>query len=499
MLVVMMLPTDIAMARGPGAGGPTATNQTIESLVADFIFYIPACSSCSGITFTDKSTGGVKPYKYNWDFGDASTSTRQNPRHRYAGDGTYNVTLTVTDKAGNVASTSETVILAPKEIVEPDGGAPVLPVTETPFCTTTGDYTVCTDKADYGSGETVHISGSGFAPGARLTIKVTRPDGSVVTGDGSFAPWPTAYDAVTADLDGKFDYNHVLDGIQGEYLVQVLDGGTSVTVGPGESITIQINVTTSGSSNDWESTSWRISTTSPGTMTCVNTPNHTSSGTYTETFSITAPSTAGTYNAYFRAHDGNSCSSTDQSSLHTMTNAVVVVGIPTVPNPPLTQSCGLDVVLVIDGSGSIDNSEYSQMQAALVAFVNALAGTPTQFAFVEFATSAVVRQGFTADATTIINEINKPRVQPGGQYTNWQQGLLLAHNLFPNRDNPDLIIFASMATPTALRIRLNQLLRTKLWLRPLQKPTPSRTMASESLPLASAAAQAKLRRTTGTT
>jgi PKD repeat protein len=131
MLVMMMLPADIAMARGPGWHNQTATNVTSHHsslksfpkspLVADFIFYIPACSACSGITFTDKSTGGVKSYKYAWDFGDGSKhSTAQNPRHRYASDGTYNVTLTVTDRAGTVASKSETVTLSPKEtIVEP--------------------------------------------------------------------------------------------------------------------------------------------------------------------------------------------------------------------------------------------------------------------------------------------------------------------------------------------------------------------------------------------
>ncbi|MGA2670383.1 MAG: VWA domain-containing protein, partial [Dehalococcoidia bacterium] len=128
MLVMMMLPTDIAMARGPGAGGQTATNETatnvtIESpLVADFIFYIPACSSCSGITFTDKSTGGVKPYKYNWDFGDGSKhSSAQNPRHRYASSGNYTVTLTVTDRAGDVASESETITLNLDSGISPTG------------------------------------------------------------------------------------------------------------------------------------------------------------------------------------------------------------------------------------------------------------------------------------------------------------------------------------------------------------------------------------------
>ena len=114
MLVMMMLPADIAVARGPGHRIPTATNETTESLVADFDFSV--CPSCSrgtriSVTFTDNSAGGVKPYKYAWDFGDGSNSTRENPRHRYASADNYTVTLTVTDRVGNVASKSETVTL----------------------------------------------------------------------------------------------------------------------------------------------------------------------------------------------------------------------------------------------------------------------------------------------------------------------------------------------------------------------------------------------------
>ena len=79
MLVMTMLPTDIAVARGHGDRGPAATNETGESpLVADFDFSV--CSSCSrstdiSVTFTDKSSGGVGPYAYDWDFGDGSNST----------------------------------------------------------------------------------------------------------------------------------------------------------------------------------------------------------------------------------------------------------------------------------------------------------------------------------------------------------------------------------------------------------------------------------------
>ena len=131
--------------------------------------------------------------------------------------------------------------------------------------------------------------------------------------------------------------------------------------------------------------------------------------------------------------------------------AVKVYYTSSVPNPELEESCGLDIVLVMDESTSIDSTEFAQMQAAFVDFVDALSSTPTEFALVDFGTLAYQRSGFTSDYTAITTLINNPRLG-GTQYTNWQQGLLLAHNLFPNRvDNPDLIIFASDGNPTAYR------------------------------------------------
>lgn len=49
---------------------------------------------------------------YAWDFGDGSTSTAANPTHTYTTAGTYNISLTVTDNAGDftVSNTSATII-----------------------------------------------------------------------------------------------------------------------------------------------------------------------------------------------------------------------------------------------------------------------------------------------------------------------------------------------------------------------------------------------------
>jgi PKD repeat protein len=68
-----------------------------QPLVADFAFDLPDCPCCKSIMFTDKTTGGVEPYSYDWDFGDGEHSTAQNPTHCYASNGSYTVTLTVVD------------------------------------------------------------------------------------------------------------------------------------------------------------------------------------------------------------------------------------------------------------------------------------------------------------------------------------------------------------------------------------------------------------------
>ncbi len=96
------------------------------------------------------------------------------------------------------------------------------------FCTETGAYKVCTDLEDYMPESTVHVEGSGFVVNSQLEVKVTRPDGSVVAGDGSFSAWPTDYDRQITDEDGKFHYDYVLDGIVGLYTVEILDQSDNV-------------------------------------------------------------------------------------------------------------------------------------------------------------------------------------------------------------------------------------------------------------------------------
>lgn len=57
------------------------------------------------VTFYANAVGGVKPYRYLWDFGDGFTSTEANPVHNYTVPGYYNAALTLTDNQGRVFTT----------------------------------------------------------------------------------------------------------------------------------------------------------------------------------------------------------------------------------------------------------------------------------------------------------------------------------------------------------------------------------------------------------
>jgi Domain of unknown function (DUF5979) len=89
-------------------------------------------------------------------------------------------------------------------------------------CERRGRESIATDKADYRPGATVHMTGSGYARSCLVKVKVVRPDGSVVRGDGSFAP---GVDQVRTTARGRLFYDYELNGIEGRYRVRVLGAG----------------------------------------------------------------------------------------------------------------------------------------------------------------------------------------------------------------------------------------------------------------------------------
>jgi PKD repeat protein len=65
------------------------------------------------VAFTDESTGN--PSAWAWDFGDANSSTEQNPTHTYTAEGTYTVTLVTTNSCG-----VDTLVAADAVTVDPN-------------------------------------------------------------------------------------------------------------------------------------------------------------------------------------------------------------------------------------------------------------------------------------------------------------------------------------------------------------------------------------------
>ena len=87
------------------AGGATDTTTkaafiTVQGApTADFSASVTSGPAPLVVNFTDNSTAGIGApgtgniVSYDWDFGDGSSSSLQNPSHTYASTGVYDVTL----------------------------------------------------------------------------------------------------------------------------------------------------------------------------------------------------------------------------------------------------------------------------------------------------------------------------------------------------------------------------------------------------------------------
>jgi len=85
------------------------------------------------VQFWDESYNGSHPYTYQWSFGDGSTnSTGINPTHVYSTPGTYNVTLTISDKIARKNKTTTSIVIsglapsAPQDLQATPGNGQVM-------------------------------------------------------------------------------------------------------------------------------------------------------------------------------------------------------------------------------------------------------------------------------------------------------------------------------------------------------------------------------------
>jgi len=206
-----------------------------------------------------------------------------------------------------------------------------------------------TDQDDYSPGSVVTISGNdnnlngeniGFTPGETVLVIVQGPNGYTTTCEGvadSYGAWACQITLWASNL-AVGSYTYTATGMTSGISVTgaftdartidsvTLNGGSSVTVAPNGSITVVVNVTTATPGNpNWGSTRWQIGSSSA----CINHSNHNSSGSYSETLTITAPATAGTYNITITVYQDDTCNQGASST--TITNGVTVQAPDTTP------------------------------------------------------------------------------------------------------------------------------------------------------------------------
>jgi len=165
---------------------------------ADFTFFPLNPKVNETVNFYDRSIDPDNDIMiWNWDFGDGSTSTIQNPSHSYKQAGTYTVRLMVMDSKGNkdtaskVVSVTSSPSLKPRVSVYPSSGAP---------------------------GTKFYVQWEGFTPNSTLTSHLQKPDG-------------TEFPTKKFSTDSKGQASHTIDSTGfslGVYTLWAIDDATGI-------------------------------------------------------------------------------------------------------------------------------------------------------------------------------------------------------------------------------------------------------------------------------
>jgi PKD repeat protein len=121
--------------------GSTSATQVISVLpsptfAASFTYSPASPAAGQAVQFTDTSTGG--PTSWQWNFGDGTASTAQNPSHIYETPAAYTVTLTARNSSYSDIAVQTLNVTSVTDIIPPDrridwkpgieGGIPTYPV-----------------------------------------------------------------------------------------------------------------------------------------------------------------------------------------------------------------------------------------------------------------------------------------------------------------------------------------------------------------------------------
>ncbi len=145
----------------PEYGGSLSASYGIQDITTGSSLSCGATvSQYDDLQFTATVTGGTPSYTYSWSWGDGSSGSGNPATYAYSSTGTVNPTLTVTDSAGNTASSGQGCDLT---ISGSSGGG--------------GSSGNCPDSYDYGSSSVLDLASvvacavnAGFSGGQAITF-----------------------------------------------------------------------------------------------------------------------------------------------------------------------------------------------------------------------------------------------------------------------------------------------------------------------------------------
>jgi PKD repeat protein len=160
------------------------------------------------VSFTDRSTGSIKSWL--WDFGDGKSSTQKNPSHVYQNAGKYSVALTVTGPGGSDTAVKGSYITVKAAVqpppVEPPPVQPPVdpPPVQPPVQTGSDEYQIHVDSS-------AHLKFGLYYPATykfRLPAGATNLSAEYRTGDGAWKALPekTSTDFFNGIDAARFDY-----------------------------------------------------------------------------------------------------------------------------------------------------------------------------------------------------------------------------------------------------------------------------------------------------
>ena len=224
-----------------------------------------------------------------------------------------------------------------------------------------------------------------------------------------------------------------------------IDGVSSTSGPPGSVMKAGVTGGTTGG-DKWRGTQYRFGSDAPQ---CVDTGDQNGTGK-TVSFNLTAPGTPGNYDAGFTARGENNCSG-KQSNEKLLPDGLRVTD--PARNPNLPARCGINVMLVLDESGSIAQSGATdKVRAAANAFLSALSGTGSKVSIVDFSTSAAQQVPYTTVTQAAIDNTFEPylknQYKPDG-WTNWEDAFQKVAAANAAGPVGDLVVFITDGDPTA--------------------------------------------------